>query len=126
MNVLPGTFQDASAWSGGHEIPMGRHFSAATGAVSIGCRPEFTRLSANGGLPVTINRVEDVGRHKIVRADFQGTEVNAILPEGAEIGADQTQMIFDPNHTHIYVDDRIIDSDERRAGIVSVSGGAVA
>ena len=114
MNVLEGRFDGTNAIVGGHEMPVGRHFSDATGEIAIGCRPEFTRLSATGGLPVAIERVEDVGRHKIVRARFEGTEINAVLPEGTEIDADQTRMIFDPEATHIYVDGWIIDSDERK------------
>ncbi len=121
MNVLDGRYDGASAVVNGHEIPLGRHFPDATGEIALGCRPEFTSLVAQGGLPVRIVRVEDVGRHKVVRADFEGTEINAILPEGAEIAADQTQMLFAPEHSHIYVDGRIIDSAERKARI----GGAV-
>ncbi len=40
-----------------------------------------------GGLPATVRRVEDVGRHRIVRAEVAGREVNAILPEGAPVPA---------------------------------------
>ncbi|MEM6680267.1 MAG: ABC transporter ATP-binding protein [Pseudomonadota bacterium] len=115
MNVLPAEITGASAMVGGHEVPIGRHFST-TGEISIGCRPEFTRLAQSGGLPVTIRRVEDVGRHKIVRADFEGREINAILHEGAEVPADAVSVVFDPAMTHVYADGRIVDSDERQQG----------
>ncbi|HEY5646304.1 MAG TPA: ABC transporter ATP-binding protein [Thermohalobaculum sp.] len=116
MNVLPARVEGASAFVGGHEIPLGRGFSdVGGGEVTLGIRPEFTRPNAEGsGLPVTIRRVEDVGSHKIVRAEFEGTEVNAILPEDAEIGADMTHVTFEPSAAHVYADGWIVDSDERK------------
>ncbi len=66
-------------------------------------RPEFTSLQAgDSGLPVTIKRVEDVGRHKIVRADFQGTEINVIAAEGSEISPDMNRIVFDPAGVNVY------------------------
>jgi glycerol transport system ATP-binding protein len=117
MNVLPARVAGASAFVGGHEIPLGRSFSdLGGGEVSLGIRPEFTSLTdGDAGLAVTIRRVEDVGSHKVVRADHEGTEVNAILPEDAEIGAGITRMQFEPAAAHVYVDGRIVDSDQRKA-----------
>lgn len=117
MNVLPVSIDGASAYAGGHEIPLGRHFQPQGTQVELGCRPEFTRLAAVGGLPVEIRRVEDIGRHKIVRATFDGVEINAVLPEGTEIGADASRIVFDPGASHVYVDKRIIDSAERLAAV---------
>ncbi len=110
MNVLPARVEGASAWVGSHEIALGRPFPETSGAVSLGCRPEFTRLVAHGGLPVSITRIEDVGRHKIVRAEHDGAEVNAILQEGAVLGTDETQLSFAPEACHIYKDGWIVDS----------------
>lgn len=117
MNVVPARIEGTSAYVNSHEIPLGRHFSAlGEGEIHIGCRPEFTALASSGnGLPVKINRIEDIGHNKIVRADHTGLEINAILPEDAEIGADLTNVVFDAAATHVYVDGRIKDSDERIA-----------
>ena len=71
--------------------------------------------SGEEGLPVRILRVEDIGRHKIVRAEFDGIEVNAVLPEDAEIAADMTRITFDAAAAHVYRDGWIVDSDERKA-----------
>jgi glycerol transport system ATP-binding protein len=60
--------------------------------------------SGDAGLPVTITRVEDVGRHKIVRADFHGTEINIIAGEGAEISPDMNRVVFDPAGINVYAD----------------------
>jgi glycerol transport system ATP-binding protein len=68
-------------------------------------RPEYTKLSDKDGLPVRIRRVEDVGRHKIVRAEFFGNDLNIIAKEGEPIGTDMTRVIFDPVRVNVYAND---------------------
>jgi len=123
MNVLPARIEGSSALVGGHEIPLGRSFSAVDGSeAELGVRPEFTRLnSAREGLPVNIRRVEDVGSHKVVRAEFDGRQVNAIVGEDIEIGADMTHVRFDAEAAHVYANGWIVDSDQRRR---RAAGGA--
>ena len=88
MNILPATVRGDVAEVGGVAVPLGRDHGTPRGAVELGVRPEHARLAAGGaGLPVTVRRVEDVGRHLIVRADFRGTEVNVVLPEGTRRSA---------------------------------------
>jgi glycerol transport system ATP-binding protein len=105
MNVLAATVEGNTAIVGGTQIPLGKAFGAPTGKVELGVRPEFTSLaSGDEGLPVAIKRVEDVGRHKIVRADFNGTEINILAPEGANISSEMNRVIFDPAGINIYSD----------------------
>ena len=59
---------------------------------------------ADQGLPVTVKRVEDVGRHRIVRAEFQGAPLSAILPEGAPVPADP-RAAFAPGKINVYAND---------------------
>ncbi len=83
-----------------------RAIGRKAGKVQIGVRPEFVRLSADGtGVPARITRVEDVGRHKIVRLDVCGSRVNAIADEGAEVSADVNHITFDPAGINVYADD---------------------
>jgi len=63
------------------------------------------RLSESEGLPVRIRRVEDVGRHKIVRAEFFGHDINIVAGEDEEIGPDKTRVTFDAAHVNVYADD---------------------
>jgi glycerol transport system ATP-binding protein len=106
MNLLDATVKDDTAYIDGAEIALGRGYGQPTGRVQIGVRPEFTRLgTGNDGLRVKVARVEDVGRHKIVRMDFFGTEINAIVPEGTEIAAGEGRATFDPGAVGVYVDD---------------------
>lgn len=105
MNVLAATVEGNTAVVGGTQIPLGKAFGAPTGKIELGVRPEFTSLaSGDEGLPITIKRVEDVGRHKIVRADFKGTEINILVPEGATISPEMNRVIFDPTGINIYSD----------------------
>lgn len=103
MNVLDATVTGDKAVIGGHEIDLGHGFAPLDGKVELGVRPEFTRLATGAaGLPVTIKRIEDVGRHKIVRADFNGNEINVIAEEGAEISPDMNRIVFDPTGVNVY------------------------
>ena len=103
MNVLDATVTGDKAVIGGHEIDLGHGFAPLDGKVELGMRPEFTRLATGAaGLPVTIKRIEDVGRHKIVRADFNGSEINVIAEEGAEISPDMNRIVFDPAGVNVY------------------------
>jgi glycerol transport system ATP-binding protein len=103
MNVLDATVTGDKAVIGGHEIDLGHGFAPLDGKVELGVRPEFTRLATGeAGLPVTIKRIEDVGRHKIVRADFNGSEINVIAEEGAEISPNMNRIVFDPAGVNVY------------------------
>ncbi|MFT7493113.1 MAG: glycerol transport system ATP-binding protein, partial [Alteromonas macleodii] len=68
MNVLDAQVEGDTAVLAGIQIPLGKVFGSLNGKIELGVRPEFTSLCAGEeGLPVTIKRVEDVGRHKIIR-----------------------------------------------------------
>ncbi len=105
MNVVDAHVSGDTAVIEGHQITLGKGYGTPSGKVEVGVRPEFTSLSAGPeGLPVTIKRVEDVGRHKIVRVDFHGSEINVIAPEGASISPDMNRIVFDPAGINVYSD----------------------
>ncbi|MEM8824867.1 MAG: ABC transporter ATP-binding protein, partial [Pseudomonadota bacterium] len=105
MNVLPAEVSGSTATIGDVAIPLAADHGTPTGRVEIGVRPEFVTFTEAGGLPVQIARVEDVGRHRIVRARHEGTEINAILPEGAPLPADANHVVFAPDAVNVYADD---------------------
>ena len=110
MNLLPARIEGARAILGDHAIPLGHAYGPQQGRTAIGIRPEFARLTDGPGLPVTIHRVEDVGRHKIVRAAVQGAgaaghDISIIASEDDRIGPDMTRVHFDPAHINVYADD---------------------
>ncbi|GGB12510.1 ABC transporter ATP-binding protein [Allosediminivita pacifica] len=115
MNVFDAQLSGAEARIGDTVVPLPGTYAATTGKVQLGVRPEFTRLSAGGeGLPVTIRRIEDVGRHKILRLDWQGQEVNALLPEGTPVPAGADRITFDPEGINLYENDWRISPQGRR------------
>ncbi|MFU8776479.1 MAG: ABC transporter ATP-binding protein [Roseovarius sp.] len=106
MNLLDAQVTGNRAVVQGIEIPLGADYARPTGRVQIGVRPEFVRLTAGAeGLPVTVLRIEDVGRHKIVRCDLGGTQINALAAEGALIAPEMTRLMFDPAAINVYADD---------------------
>jgi glycerol transport system ATP-binding protein len=102
MNVIPAIVDGNSATINGSRVPLAKGYGKPGGKVEIGVRPEFVRLSADEGLPVKVRRIEDVGRHKIIRADFFGNDINIIAGESAEIAADMNRVVFDPKHVNVY------------------------
>ncbi|MEL7114664.1 MAG: ABC transporter ATP-binding protein [Pseudomonadota bacterium] len=117
MNVLPARVDGRRAVLDNGEIGLARAYPTLEGKVEIGVRPEFVTLTdAPEGLPVKVRRVEDVGRHKIVRADFFGSAINAIVPEGREIGADMNRVTFEPGRINVYQNDwRVAPTSEEAA-----------
>jgi glycerol transport system ATP-binding protein len=113
MNVIPAHVDGAQAYIDGCTIPLGQGYKGIAGSnVEIGVRPEFSRLSENGaGLPITVKRIEDVGRHKIVRADFFGREVNVMVPEGVAISDRVNRVSFDPHKVNVYSESWIVDGE---------------
>ena len=105
MNLLPATVAGTQAQVPGGTTALSGSYAALNGKVQLGIRPEHVRLSADQGLPVTIRRIEDVGRHRIIRADLMGHDLNIIAPEDQAITADMTRAVFDPTRVNIYADD---------------------
>ncbi len=111
MNVIPAIVEGNVATINGSRVTLARGYGKLDGKVEIGIRPEFARLSASEGLPVKVRRVEDVGRHKIIRTDFFGTDINIIAGESAEIGTDMNRVVFDPARVNVYANDWRVEGE---------------
>ncbi|MGR3378935.1 ABC transporter ATP-binding protein [Salipiger abyssi] len=106
MNLLDAEVSGDRAVLGDHTVPLGGDFGQPEGRVQIGIRPEFVQFEDGGeGLPVQVRRIEDVGRHRIVRAEYRGTPVNAVLPEGLPLPGGEARVRFAPGQVGVYVDD---------------------
>jgi glycerol transport system ATP-binding protein len=114
MNVFDADITGNIANIAGTEIALGASYASVAGKAQVGVRPEFIRLnSGEAGLPARIKRVEDVGRHKIVRLDVAGTEVSAIAAEDTTISHDVQSIAFDPKGINVYADDwRVAPKEE--------------
>ncbi|PWW01680.1 carbohydrate ABC transporter ATP-binding protein (CUT1 family) [Hoeflea marina] len=104
MNVLPVTLEGANARLGQHSIVLPGAAGPTIGKrTELGIRPEFVHLGREG-MPVTIDKIEDVGRQKIVRAAIEGHELAIVLDEDSSVPADP-HVTFDPAGINIYADD---------------------
>src|SRR6478752_6531410 len=101
MNVMPAKVSGNAVSVGEQTINLD-YAPRTDGAskVELGIRPEFVRLGREG-MPVTISKVEDIGRQKIVRARFAGQPLAIVVPEDGEIPED-ARVNFDPAAISIY------------------------
>ncbi len=104
MNVLPCNLTDGRAYFGEHHVALeGAIQGQPNGRTEIGIRPEFVTL-ADSGLPATVSKVSDVGRHTVVECQTNGSRVSAIIDgTGLEKGA-AVFLQFQQNQTRLYVD----------------------
>ncbi|MFD1327926.1 ABC transporter ATP-binding protein [Mycoplana ramosa] len=101
MNVLPATVDGSNVTIGTDTIALDfRPKLDANATTELGIRPEFVRLGREG-MHVRVNKVEDIGRQKIVRAEFAGNPIAIVIPEDGEIPADP-RVTFDPSAINIY------------------------
>jgi glycerol transport system ATP-binding protein len=108
MNLLPISLDGNKALFNDKSIPLNQSIQPLNAKkLELGIRPEFMRLSTSpdaNSLPVTIKRIEDIGRYKIARADLQGQELSIIIPEDKAISKDHQHLSLDPNQIHLYAD----------------------
>jgi glycerol transport system ATP-binding protein len=116
MNLFDATVMGNRASIAGHTVPLADIYGQQSGRTQIGVRPEFVTLTDEAGLPVQITRIEDVGRHRIVRATLEGQSLNIIVPEGLPVGPDMTRVTFDAAHINVYADDWRVTPEGVRKG----------
>lgn len=102
MNFIPVTVEGRQARLGSQLIELPGAPKASAGEIELGIRPEYVRIGREG-LPVSVSKVEDVGRHKVVRAKLEGRDIAAILGEDQEIPS-EPKLSFDPAGINIYAD----------------------
>jgi glycerol transport system ATP-binding protein len=110
MNVLPAEVTGRAAWVGGERIALARHYTPSGERIEIGVRPEFVTLGREG-VAVGIDRVEDAGRYRIVRARLAGHRLDILAPEGGEIPAEPRALLA-PGAVNVYADGWIVEASE--------------
>jgi len=105
MNLLDAKIAGTRARLAGAELALARDYGTPQGRTQIGIRPEYVSLTEGDGLPFALSRVEDVGRHRIVRGTVEGQAVNVVVPEGQALGAHLTHVGFAPERINVYADD---------------------
>lgn len=105
MNLFDAKIEGNRAYLQGATVELGAAYGPITGRTQIGIRPEYAVLTEGDGLPVTIRRVEDVGRHRLVRAEAAGQALNIVVPEGMPVGANLTHVSFVADKINVYAND---------------------
>jgi len=107
MNLLPATIAGSQASVNQHSIPLGAAYPAMPGTrTQIGIRPDFAALSAHGGLPVQVQRIEDLGRRRLARVTLGAHPLVVTVPPGLSLAGNEAGVHLDPAHLHVFADDR--------------------
>jgi glycerol transport system ATP-binding protein len=112
-NVMPVTVENGQAVLSGHTLDV-TATEAPGKATELGIRPEYIRLGREG-MAVTINKIEDIGRQKIVRASLAGHPLAIVVPEDADIPA-EPHVVFDPAGMNIYADNWLVGAGRTGMG----------
>ncbi len=105
MNLLDVEIDGNRARLGTDEIPLAGDYGRPAGRVQIGIRPEYATLTDEGGLPFAVERIEDVGRHRVIRGRVGDIPVNVTAPEGQSLGPEMNRVSFAPQKINVYADD---------------------
>ena len=114
MNLLECKLEGDKARINGHQIQLGSSYATPASAnVKLGVRPEHLTIVPpdQEGLPVKILKVDDIGRHKIVKVALGESEMNVVMPELAAMTADTASLIINPENINIYVDEHRVTGE---------------
>ncbi|WP_025771009.1 ABC transporter ATP-binding protein [Thioalkalivibrio sp. HK1] len=108
MNVMPcSLFQGDAIFDGEAVTITEKPVGSASGSLELGVRPEFITF-AEDGLSVEIVNVDDIGRHKIVDLRRGDHRIKMLAGEDDPIPWENPRIRFDPDHTRIYADGRLL------------------
>src|SRR4051794_11525813 len=124
MNVMPCRVEGATAFVDDQAIALDFAYRP-TGSgqrIELGIRPEFVQLQpAGAGLPVSVRRIDDLGRARIARVEMAGRMLSASVPETVSIDGDRAALVFDPRHIHIYADGHLVTGEPHSSGSAAVA-----
>ena len=108
MNVLPCTLDSGQPVFGNHQLQTSYPVTGdVPGRTEVGVRPEFVYF-AEDGIPVSIEKIEDLGRYKVVTLNHEAEVIKMVISEGQEVPSLRPMIRFDPDYTRIYCDDWLI------------------
>ncbi len=105
MNLLPCELHDGRATCFGHSVDTANTATETPGSgdLVVGVRPEFVSF-ADQGLPVTVAKVADAGRYRIVDTVIADHVVKLLVEEGQEVPTGDAHIAFRQSNTRIYAD----------------------
>jgi glycerol transport system ATP-binding protein len=110
MNILACELAGNEAIVSGFRVVLPRVYPPLQGTIELGIRPEFIRfVEAGAGMPVTVTAIEDVGRHRIVRAMLGSQALDIVVPEDVGIPG-QAEVMFESGNIGVYQNSRLVDA----------------
>jgi glycerol transport system ATP-binding protein len=103
MNVLTAEVRDGGAFFQGHNVELEGAIADGGAMTQIGVRPEFVKLG-DTGLPATVRKVSDVGRHNVIDAMVGDTVVKAVMDGDAPEQGSAIHLQFQQDQTRLYRD----------------------
>jgi len=103
MNVLPCEVTGGVARFQGQPVTLEGVITGDGGETQIGIRPEYITLGETG-LPATVRKVSDVGRHNVVEAMIGDMAVKAVTAGATPAQGAVTHLQFQPAQTRLYRD----------------------
>lgn len=88
MNLLPVKIVDGIVQLGDLQLPVPYGLPDVQGPVTLGIRPEYTRLASTtqvGSVPATVRRVQDLGSYLLLTAEAGGQTIRARLPRDVQL-----------------------------------------
>jgi len=107
MNFVEAEVDGAIARVAGQTLTLaGRYQRPPAGSsVRLGFRPDYATLSAAGGLSVSVERIEDLGRRRLARVRLGSQQIFATVPDDVSLDGDAAGLTIDPERLYLYVDD---------------------
>ena len=108
MNVLPCTLDSGKPVFQNNLVNTSFPVTTeVSGKLEIGIRPEFVEF-ADEGIPVTIDKAEDLGRYQVLTLKHESEVIKMVLDEGQTIPAENPRIQFNPDYTRVYCDDWVV------------------
>ena len=115
MNFMACELDGDDARVDGRKIPLSSGLAdkgrARGGAFKVGIRPEFLKLdreAAEGGLPVRVLGVENLGNYQMAKVRLGTETVNVKAPEGTEIPTEEAFLAVSPGIVRLYADEELV------------------
>lgn len=103
MNILPVEVSDDVARFRGRAVELEGAITVDQGRTEIGIRPEYVRIGTSG-IPATVRKAADIGRHTVVEAMAGDTVMTAIINGQPPETGTEVNLEFDPGQTRLYAD----------------------
>jgi ABC-type sugar transport system ATPase subunit len=101
MNLIPARYSGGSVIIGGHRVRTA-HSDLGERDVIVGIRPGAVRIE-DGGIPATVDLVEDLGDSAVLDLDVGGTMVRARVSHGrVPAEGEAVSITASPEDIHLF------------------------